>query len=164
VLNLPVTPADCLAQAIVPALDLLPGKMDSQEARVQLLATAWQETKLRTRHQYGNGPARGLTQYERGGLQCVLSNPLTHVLALQLCEARGVAPTAFDVWNALEFDDVLGFGMCRLTCWADSKPLPALGDANAAWAFYLSAQNPGVPRPKDWPDSYRIALEAVEHG
>lgn len=161
-LSLPATPADCLAQAIVPALGLLPAKMDSREARCWLLAFAWQETKLRTRKQYGNGPAHGLTQYEQGGLQCVLKNPATHLLALQLCEARGVAPTAFDIWRALEVDDVLCFGMCRLTQWADPHPLPAIGEQDAGWAFYLRAQNPGFPRPSDWPESCAKAIEAIQ--
>lgn len=160
---LPATPAECLVHAIVPALGLLPERMNTRAASYWLLAFAWQETKLRTRKQYGYGPARGLTQFEEGGVRCVLTNSATQLAALQLCHARGVLPTALEVWRALEFDDVLCFGLCRLTQWADPHPLPEIGDEENGWAFYLRTQNPGFPRRSEWPASCAQAAEGLGH-
>ncbi len=55
-----MTPAEALASAVVPALSLLPGKMDTPEARVMLLAIGLQESHLTFRRQRPTGPARGL--------------------------------------------------------------------------------------------------------
>ena len=175
-LPLPIAPAVALASIIDPALALLPPKLTSDKARLMLLATALQEvgagqgdaTVLRTRVQDGDGPAHGLTQYERGGILAVLSNPTTSVLARALCAVRGVPATGYSVHTALLGDDVLGLGLCRLQYFADPAPLPELGDEVGALQAYLRVQRPGAwARDPDgvrrrWHNSYGVALRTLK--
>jgi hypothetical protein len=161
-LALPTTPAELLAQVVVPALALLPPEMDSPSARVQLVAESIQETGLRSRQQL-QGPAHGLLQAEQGGsIRAVLSNPLTRSYAATICAMRGVPATEVDVYAALLTDDILAFVFGRLDLYADPHPLPALGDKQAAWDCYMRVERPGKPRPWDWPNSYSAALAAVQ--
>jgi len=162
VLALPATPADCLAQAIVPALGLLPAGRDTREARVLLLAIALQESGLRTRQQMG-GPAHGLWQFETAGVRGVLHHQATGDGVIVLCARRGVSPiTAQNIWQSLLADDVLAAGIARLLLYSDPVPLPALGDVVTAWAYYVRTWRPGVPRPEDWPANYAAALHAID--
>ena len=79
--------------AIDPALALLPGKMDNDRARVQMLAMGLQESRFIHRRQLGNGPARGLWQFERGGgVKGVLEHPASAALARDICIAMDVEP------------------------------------------------------------------------
>ena len=138
------------------ALALLPVKMDIPAARVQLLATGLQESGLTKRVQVinggGRGPARGLWQNEQGGgVRGVLNHEASHVLALKVCAARDVAPTSAAVWARMEFDDILAAAFARLLFFTDPKPLPAVDDADAAWALYLRVWRPGKPKPDTWP-------------
>ena len=54
---------------ILEAMHLLPYRMYTESARVQMLAIGLQESGLTERVQRGNGPARGLWQFERGDKQ-----------------------------------------------------------------------------------------------
>lgn len=160
-LTLPIAPADALTQIIDPAFALLSAKLGGDRPRVIVLATALQETGLATRVQYAGGPARGLTQYERGGVAALLANSVTAKIAAALCASRGVPATSYSVYTALAGDDLLDCGLCRLSYYADPHPLPDLGDVDTAWACYLRVQRPGHPRPEDWPGHYAAALAAV---
>jgi len=156
-----------LRSAINPALTLLPAKMDSDRARVEILAVGLQESGLTKRYQvvhgdpYAKGPARGLWQNERGGLQCVMTNPATREHALVLCAARKCPFDVPQVHASLEYDDILAAGLARLFLWADPKPLPDLDDAKAAWETYLRCWNPGKPRPAEWPANHAAARAQV---
>jgi hypothetical protein len=161
-LSLPISPADCLTQVIVRALGYLPASMDSPEARVLLLAIALQESGLRTRTQDGNGPARGLWQFERGGVLAVLNNSASLQASRDLCHAFAVAPIPSDVYYTLPHDDLFACGMARLMLWCDPHPLPALGDADDAWVCYQKNWGPGKPRPQDWPANYAAALATAK--
>jgi hypothetical protein len=160
-----------------PALKLLPPKMDSPEARVQLLATALQESRLAYRRQIVNvkdphtgeivqkaeGPAKSLLQAEKGGgmVHGVRVHPLTRDYAKALYIARQVKQTDLAIWNAIEHDDVLAFGLGRLLLYADPRPLPALGNVDGAWTCYLRVWGPGKPKRLTWDALYRRALEFV---
>lgn len=159
---LPMTPARFLATAVDGAMRHLPLALDSDRARCMLVAIALQESGLAARVQGGHGPARGLMQFERGGVLAVLNNRRTHRLALDLCYELLVDPTSDDVLAALQFDDVLAAAFGRLLLWADPGALPRLGDAENAWAVYLRCWRPGKPRPKDWAGNYKAALAAVK--
>ncbi len=138
--------------AITPALKLLPARMDTLNARVVMVAISGQEADFRHRWQVVDparpdvrGPARGLWQFERGGgVRGVLVHPQCAAAAAQLCSARGVAPDAAAVHAALAGDDVLAAGFARLLLWSDPAPLPAVGDAGAAWQLYLRTWRPGA--------------------
>lgn len=148
-------------EAINPALALLPAKMDTAAARVVLLAIGLQESRFIHRRQIG-GPARGFWQFEQsGGVRGVLKHLSSEALARQVCAARGVEPTAPAVYAQLENDDVLAAAFARLLLWTDPKALPAIGDAEAAWALYLRTWRPGKPHPQTWLDLYRQAVAQV---
>lgn len=152
---------------ISPALALLPAAMDTQAARVMLLAIGLQESRFTHRQQIG-GPARGFWQFEkgtrasRGGVWGVFLHATSKGHLATLCKARSVACDPDAIYAALEYDDMLAAGVARLLLWTDPKALPAIGDADAGWALYLRTWRPGRPHPKTWPALYAQALAAVE--
>lgn len=162
-----LTLAQITERAIDPALRLLPPKMDSLPARIQLLTTGLQESRFLYRRQIVNGkptgPAKSFLQGERGGglVHGVRTHPATKDLAAVLYEARQVKPTDLAIWNAIENDDVLAFGLGRLLLYSDPQKLPALGDWQGAWRLYLRTWRPGHPREETWRGFYAHALEFV---
>ena len=165
---------DTINETVIgPGMALLPSRMGSDRARVQLLAIGLQESRFEHRRQIG-GPARGFWQFERGGgVQGVLSHPASKALAIEACIARGIdakarlgkadwlTTTAQAVYGRLEHDDLLACAFARLLLWTDPQPLPALGYSAAAWQYYLRTWRPGKPHRETWDRLYRQALEAV---
>ncbi|MFF7398903.1 hypothetical protein ACFZAI_20795 [Achromobacter sp. NPDC008082] len=151
---------------IEPALALLSANMDSPAARVMLLAIGLQESRFVHRRQIG-GPARGFWQFEkgtrasRGGVWgvCLHAASKDHLAAL--CKARSVTFDPDAIYGALEYDDVLAAGVARLLLWTNPKGLPAIGDADAAWALYLRTWRPGKPHPRTWPALHAQAMAEV---
>lgn len=151
-------------QAVQDAFALLPSKMDTPAARVIHAAIGYQETKYLTRRQYGDGPAAGYWQFERGGIKGVMLHAATARLAMEVCEARGVEFNSEKIWAALQVDDVLAAAFARLLMWTDAGPLPKLGDQQAAWHLYADKArtwSPGKPHPEDWPASYKFGMGVV---
>ena len=156
-----MTLSEIQAQAIEPAFLLLPARMESREATVMLLAIGLQESRFENRRQIG-GPARGFWQFERGGgVAGVLRHPASRDAALKVCDARGVSPVPEQVYQRLEFDDVLAAAFARLLLFTDPAKLPKPGDADGAWQLYLRTWRPGKPHPHTWPELYAQALEAT---
>lgn len=158
-LPLPMTAQQCADDVIAPAFRLLlPGRFDSREARVLLLAIMLQESGLKHRKQVG-GPARGLAQFEQGGgVHGVLTHPESRLYARAVCLLRGVAPTDSDLYMALSQSDDLACAIARLLLWTDPAPLPAIGAVDAAWAYYLRNWRPGQPHPEAWGGHYSLAV------
>ncbi|WP_017924888.1 hypothetical protein [Burkholderia glumae] len=154
--------------AISSALAILPHAMDSAPARVELLAIGQQESGFSTREQMGGGPARGFwqceqgTQASRGGVWGVYLHPASRYWLSVLCGVRGVAFAPSVIYGALASDDVLAAGVARLLLFTDPKVLPAVTDAEGAWALYQRVWRPGKPRPETWPSYHRNAQEAVQ--
>jgi len=161
----------CVSAAIAIAIDaafaLLPDRMDTQAARVALIAIGLQESGLKDRCQKlangGRGPAHGLWQFERaGGVVGVLTHGTTRKLAFDACKARGVAAESSAAWAALEHDDVLAAAFARLLLWSDGKPLPAEDDAEGLWRTYaLRTWRPGKPHPEAWAANHAAARAAA---
>jgi hypothetical protein len=150
-----------LQGTIVPALDLLPAKMDTPAARILLLAIGLQESRFQHRRQIG-GSARGFWQFERGGgVRGVLTHPASRDHAYRICYARGVAPVAATVHAALEFDDEMAAVFARLLMWTDAWRLPGAGDVQGGWDFYIRTWRPGKPHPGTWPALYAQADAVV---
>jgi hypothetical protein len=144
-------------KAINPALELLPAKMDSDAARVMLLAIGLQESRFlyraqKTSNPYVKGPARGFWQFERGGgVIGVMTHRATEELAKTVCKARQVPFDSSLIHARLEFDDVLAAAFARLLLWADHKPLPKLdADHESAWDCYIRSWRPGKPHRGTW--------------
>lgn len=146
-------------QAIVPALALLPARMNSKEALVMLFVIGLQESKFEHRRQMGNGPARGFWQFERdGGTAGVLRHKSSHIYALAVCKQRGLTdlkeaelikghtPNSIveRAYHAFEHDDVLAAVFARLLFWTDPKALPVLGDVDGAFSLYIRTWRPGA--------------------
>lgn len=131
--------------ALTPALALLPEPMRSREAQALLLAIGLQESLLIHRRQI-RGPARGLLQFELGGVRGVLEHRASLDMARTVCAARGVQPTPSAVHAALEHDDILAMAIGRLLLWTDPLPLPAIGQPAEAWALYLRTWRPGAAK------------------
>lgn len=158
--------ANIVETAINPALAMLPSAMDSLAARVQLIATGLQESRFEHRFQVvkggGKGPARGFFQFERGGgCTGVVKHPAVRDLTKWMCEQRGCAFTPLAIWQAIENDDVLAAALARLLYWTDPKRLPAIGDADGAWAYYLRVWRPGQPHRHTWDNLYDRAVNEV---
>lgn len=157
-----------LRTAINPALGMLPAKMDSDAARVMLLAIGLQESRLKYRYQkvsdpYAKGPARGLWQFERGGgVVGVMTHRHTKDLALDICKARLVPFDSPLIHSRLEFDDILAAGFARLLLWSDPKPLPPVdADHETAWQQYIRQWRPGKPHRDTWDDFHAEARAQV---
>jgi hypothetical protein len=162
---LPLSLADVMTTAIVPAMRELPQVMDTKLAHLLMLAIGGQESRFLFRKQLGDGPARSFWQFERGNKSPVggvwgiyLHRASMEPLRL-LCRARDVAFEPRSIWAASENDDVLAAGMARLLLWTDPKPLPPAGDEASAWRYYLRTWRPGKPHPQTWSDQYGRALE-----
>ncbi|QYJ23444.1 hypothetical protein KYT87_09575 [Achromobacter sp. ES-001] len=153
--------SEIIKTGIEPALALLPAKMDTPAARVMLLAIGLQESRFIHRRQI-NGPARGFWQFERGGgVVGVLTHSASAALARQVCEARGVTPTAPAVYAQLESDDVLAAAFARLLLWTDPGRLPAVGDSKGGWDLYARTWRPGKPHQQTWSDLHAQAVAEV---
>lgn len=156
-------------KAINPAFELLPAKMDSDAARVMLLAIGLQESRFAYRFQivkgspYIKGPAKSYWQMERGGgIVGVMTHAATRELAQMLCKARGVEFNSHAIHAAVETDDVLAAGWARLLLWADRLPLPPVdADHETAWKAYISAWRPGKPHRHTWDDFHAQARAQV---
>lgn len=164
-----MTLSEIRRSAIEPALLLLPARMTSPQAEVQLLATHLQEAPSREQCQLpvrpGKcGPARGIFQFERGGgVAGVLRHPASRPYVLTVCAALGVTPTLDGIFDALPTQcDVLDAALARLLYWTDPFSLPKLGDEQAAWDLYLRTWRPGKPHRQTWPALYAKALEVVQ--
>ena len=157
-----------LRTAINPALGMLPVKLDSDAARVMLLAIGLQESRLSYRFQktsdpYTKGPARGLWQFERGGgVVGVMSHRATKELAQGVCRARSEPFDSVLIHARLEFDDVLAAAFARLLLWSDAKPLPDVdADHETAWECYLRNWRPGKPHRETWDEFHAHARHQV---
>jgi hypothetical protein len=156
--------------AITPAFGLLPANMASEAARVMLLAIGLQESDFKYRRQMGNGPARGYWQFEqgtketRGGVWGVYLHRASNEYLRLLCRDRDCSFDPRAIWAQIEHDDVLAAGVARLMLWTDAKPLPAVGDSEAGWSYYLRTWRPGKPHPDKWPLKYMAALRFVTEG
>lgn len=164
-----------LAQAILPALALLPPAMTSPGALVLLQAIGLQESDFIHRwqivdvhHPQMKGPARSFWGFELGdphrggGVWGVVLHPSSRFWLAQVCKARGLEFHAFDIWTAIEQDDVLAAALARLLIFTDAAKLPAPEDARAGWELYAKrCWRPGKPRPADWPDNHARALACV---
>ena len=146
--------------AIRPALRLLPAPMNSREALVMLFAIGLQESRMEWRRQHGNGPARGLWQFEQGGgVHGVMNHAASRQHAFSVLGTLGHTDISeHGVWAALETDDVLAAAFARLLLWTDPKPLPKMDNPWGAWDCYIRSWRPGMPRPDSWMPNHAEAV------
>lgn len=158
---------DPVKDAIAPALELLPHNLDTPQVRLLLLSIGLQESRFNARFQAlnggGKGPARGFWQFElgtkatKGGVFGVYLHSASHELLRLLCRDRDCNFDPAAIWSAVEGDDVLAAGVARLMLLTNPKPLPACGDEDCAWNYYLQTWRPGQPKRDSWPLLYAMA-------
>jgi hypothetical protein len=158
--------AEVMERAIAPAMAILPKHLDSDRARLMLLAIGLQESRFEHRDQIDAagaiGPALGLWQFEKGGgVAGVFRHSASHLMLRDLCHARDVSFDVAPMWHALASDDVFAAGVARLLLWTDAKPLPLLGERDAAWEYYLRLWRPGKPKRRSWRSYYDRAMEEI---
>lgn len=171
-LPLPISPDVFVREVMEPALSILPKHLDSQKARVLLLAICLQESGLMSRWQIlnggGKGPARGLAQFEEGtrasggGVWGVFRHQASHELVRQICRDRDVGFDPRSIWSRLEHDDIFAVALARLLMWTDSQPLPDVTNVAGGWALYAErCWRPGKPHPEKWAHNHATARQAV---
>lgn len=150
-----------LRDIILPALAILPPPMTSIRAQVMLLAIGAQESGFKHRRQMGGGPARGLWQFERAGIQGVLHHHATMEHAAAVCWRCANAGTTAAVYHQLESDDILACAFARLLLWTLPGQLPGRDQAEEGWRQYVAAWRPGKPRREKWDKNFERAWDAV---
>lgn len=157
-----MTPEFLIEHAIGPALHILPGRMDSREARAMMIAISLQESGLKHRRQIG-GPAHGFSQFELTGVRLVMKHPATASLVKDVLAALDYEPTenAEFVYVAVEHNDILAMALTRLNLWWLPDPLPNRDSPGKGWTQYIKAWNPGKPRRETFDGFFSDAWEAV---
>ncbi len=141
---------------------LLPGVMDSPQARAMLLAIGLQESGFVYRRQVG-GPARGFWQFEKGGgVKGVLNQPSTQGHIAHVCAELSYTANVDACYTAIEHNDMLACGFARLLLWSLPGRLPERGAPERGWQQYLAAWRPGKPHRQSWNDYYKSAWALVE--
>lgn len=161
-----MTPESFIQNALVPALRILPLKMDSPAARAMILAICLQESRLKYRRQV-NGPARGYAQFEQGGgVRGVLTHPVTkpHIQVVLTTLDYSPDSDAMDCYVAIEHNDILAAAFARLLLWTLPQALPVQNAAGSGWTQYMEAWRPGKPVRETWNGFYEQAWEIVLTG
>jgi hypothetical protein len=153
-----------IAEWILPAaLSLLPPEYDTPAARRLMIAIALQESGCKARRQHGNGPARSLWQFERIGIEGLLTKVDKAKTSGRIAEISafvGIRPVVDDIHAAIEHNDILAAVCARLLMFVSPRPVPTASDE--AWDFYLKQWRPGKPRQETWPANWAKACEVVQ--
>jgi len=146
-------------------------KFDSPSARIQLLATGMQESKFMDRVQRGNGPAHSFWQEEPNSIKAVFGHGVVGPMLVDICNKLGVSPDWQTVYKEVVMNDVLACAVARLILYADSNPLPQVGDSDGAFKCYVRNWRPGAytrgnPEQKadlarKWTANYKIAKDQI---
>ncbi len=159
-------PSDAAIRGYVTAgLRLLPTRFDTPAARVLMTAIGLQESRFEHTDQLEAngkntvlGPALGYYQFEKGGgVKGVMTHPSSQQYAKAACAELAVSWERDEVWRALRDSPALAGVFARLLLYTDPHPLPVVGDAEAAWAYYLRNWRPGKPHRGTWDSLYERA-------
>lgn len=159
-----MTPLSIFHNALYPAMDLLPSKMNGSQALTMLIAIGLQESKFQFRLQI-DGPARGYWQFERGGgvagvLKHKASAPYIKKVLMSL--DYGPDSTPANCYTAIAHNDILAAAFARLLLWTHPDPLPGIDDVSGTWDYYIECWRPGKPHVESWPEYYKQARELIQ--
>jgi hypothetical protein len=155
-----MTPDEYVRTVVPAAMAFLPAKMDTREARAMLVAIGLQESRLTYRAQIG-GPARGLHQFETGGVSGVLKHAAVRALASQVAAQLGYPATVDGLHPQFETDDILDCCFARLLLYVDPRPMPGPAMYEMSWSVYIFGWRPGKPHRQTWDAFYDQAWAAV---
>lgn len=161
-----MTPEVFFARIVEPTLQFMatsPGIAipATDAARVMVMTIAGQESRWKERRQIG-GPARSYWQFEFGGGVSELFQKTRRQLSI-VCAAQDVTCDAITVFEAMAWNDTLACSMGRLLLWGDPAALPAVGDKEAGWKYYLRNWRPGAPHRESWDGLYDQSVAAIHH-
>lgn len=167
-----IHPRALLLTVVRPTLWSMPPVMRGMRAEAQMVAMALQESGLRHREQVG-GPARGLYQFEAGGVRGVLDHPASYDHAQDACEAwlypihrdadgKVMQTVVQQVHRSIRDNDILATVFARLALWRLPDPLSGESEPEAGWGQYLEAWRPGKPHRDRWDDNWRTAWQTVK--
>ncbi len=140
-------------------------------ARVLVMATAGQESRWEDRRQNGithlypqTVGARSFWQFEStyGGpvaINDVLVSTPRQIAAV--CASLNIPVDERSLYEACAWNDTLACAMARLLLWQDPAPLPAVGDKEAAWQYYVRNWKPGAPHRHTWDAIYDQSVAAI---
>lgn len=157
-------PADFLRDIVDPSLLRLTawtGLVSDDRARVLVMAIAGQETFWQHRLQVPVAYARSYWQFERGGGVAGLFGVVPDKLR-QVCGALDIPYDPDTVFAAMAYNDTLACCMARLLLWTDPRPLPAVGQIEAGWNYYIANWRPGLPHRGTWDARYETSLAAMK--
>lgn len=159
-----MTPEFFHDRALVPAMRMLPSKLDTIEARAMVVAICLQESRLEHRAQIG-GPARSYAQFElAGGVMGVLNHRASrpHIQAVLAALDYDPASDAPACFRAIEHNDILAAAFARLLLWTLPDSLPDRNASAIGWSVYTKAWRPGKPRRETWDTCFARAWVAID--
>lgn len=166
-----MTPQEFLRYVIKPAQIHYPRRMRTPAAHAMLLAIAMQESGLEHRVQLIggsrvwwkslNGPARGFWQFEKAGVQGVLTHPLTEDHIEEILERMSIPLRRNLVHRTLAYNDALATCFARLLLWTIPHRLPTMSEPGRAWNQYLEAWRPGKPHRDTWDANFEMAWRTI---
>jgi hypothetical protein len=161
-----MTPQTADQLIIVPTLAWLGAPYDSPEARLLLLAIALQESHLKHRKQQPVAHAKGFWQFEKGGGCAGFETDPHQKVFRKAATALNFPFRSAETWTLIgEGADHLACVMARGLLWSHPKPLPTIGDEEAAFAYYLKQWRP-APKNREknrlrWTTTYPMAREVT---
>lgn len=141
-------------------LTLLPGYMDTPEARAMLYAIALQESRFLHRKQI-QGPALGFWQFERIGVTGVLTHPVTREIAEKTCDKLRIDPGT-EIYSAIRYNDGLAGAFARLLLWQYPGRLPNIDESSLGWDQYRDLWRPGKPRLESWGANFKKGWDLTQ--
>jgi hypothetical protein len=171
-----MTPETFLTRIVEPTLAYMAASPTiavprSKNADVLLTTIAGQESHWEHRRQIGIGQyypqkvgARGYWQFESTWAGPVALNDVMVSTKQQLetvCKLIDIPYDEYSLYEACAWNDTLACAMARLLLWIHPARLPAIGDKEAAWQYYLRQWRPGTPHRQTWDGYYDQAVTAV---
>ena len=174
-----MTPENFFSRIVEPTLQYMAASPTiaipvTDEARVLVMTIPGQESRWKERRQIGIGEyypqkvgARGYSQFEStwGGpvaIDDVLQSTPRQIAAV--CASLDIPCDRHSLYEACAWNDTLSCAMTRLLLWIDPRRLPAVGDKEGAWSYYLRCWRPGAPHRASWDGLYDQSLAAMGKG
>lgn len=172
-----MTPEIFFPRIVEPTLQYMAGSPSiaipvTDAARVLVMTIPGQESGgWQYRRQIGIGQyypqkvgARGFWQFESPWGGPVAMNDVLQKAASQIqtvCRMLEIPCDKFTLYEAVAWNDTLACAMARLLLWIDPAPLPAVGDKEGAWQYYVRNWRPGAPHRGTWDGYYNQSLAAI---
>jgi hypothetical protein len=171
-----MTPENCFTRIVEPTLQWMAASPSigipvTDAARVLVMTIAGQESRWEDRRQIGIGEyypqkigARGFWQFESpwfGPVALVDVLLSTPIQIGAVCKYLDIPVDKVSLYEACAWNDMLACAMARLLLWRDPARLPAVGDKEGAWVYYVRNWKPGAPHHDSWSGLYDQSIAAI---